>query len=125
MFNQASIADLPEAELVEQLLADPVWRSRIVGVKGMSRDALAFPRVPLTGAPGNYEGDIDILLYRPNKPSVTVAIEVKRIKVSIRALRDGKPNKLGELEEGIRQGNLLARMGFAQVYFYVFVAVDS
>ena len=39
--------------------------------------------------------------------------------------KDGKPNKLGELEEGIRQSNLLARMGFAQVYFYVFVAVDS
>jgi len=125
MFNQNSIADLSEAELVEQLLADPVWRSRIIGQKGIRRDVLAFTRVPLTGVPGDCKGDVDVLLCPPNRPHAAVAIEVKRIKIGIRALRDGRPNKLGELEEGIRQSNLLATIGFSQVYFYLFVAVDS
>ena len=125
MFDQNSIADLSEAELVEQLLADPNWRSRIIGQKGIRRDVLAFTRVPLTSVPGDYKGDIDVLLCPPKRPHGAVAIEVKRIKVGIRALRDGRPNKLGELEEGIRQSNLLATIGFSQVYFYVFVAVDN
>jgi hypothetical protein len=125
MFNQNSIADLSEAELVEQLLTDPGWRNRIIGQKGIRRDVLAFTRVSLNGVPGDYKGDIDVLLCPPNRPHAAIAIEVKRIKIGIRALRDGRPNKLGELEEGIRQSNLLATIGFSQVYLYVFVAVDS
>jgi hypothetical protein len=124
-FKETSIANLTESDLVDELLADPVWRSRIVGQKGIPDDARAFTRVPLTDVPGGHRGDIDLLLCAPNRPDAAIAIEVKRIKVGIRALRDGKPNKLGELEEGIRQSNLLADIGFSQVYFYVFVAVDS
>ena len=56
---------------------------------------------------------------------MTTAIEVKRIKVGASAFRSGQPNKLHEFEKGVRQANLLAAVGFSQVYLYVIVVIDS
>ena len=61
---------------------------------------------------------------RPTHPR-QVAIEVKRIKVHAPTFASGIPNKLQEYDKAVEQANLLARVGFAQVYLYVFVVVDS
>ncbi|MGA7960180.1 MAG: hypothetical protein WCA33_00660, partial [Candidatus Acidiferrales bacterium] len=37
----------------------------------------------------------------------------------------GQPNKLSGLKKGVEQSNLLADLGFHQVYCYVFIVVDS
>ena len=52
-------------------------------------------------------------------------IEVKRIKVSGAAFKTGRPNKLHEYDKAVKQANRLAQVGFAQVYLYVIVVVDS
>jgi hypothetical protein len=81
--------------------------------------------VPLSGLPDKPRGDVDILLVVPGRPDLATAIQVKRIKVGAAALRTRRPNKLHELKKGVRQANVLARIGFSQVYLYVFVVVDS
>jgi hypothetical protein len=50
---------------------------------------------------------------------------VKRFKVDQKAVRTGKPNRLGEFKTGIRQANQLVMLGFSQVYLWVFVLIDT
>ena len=125
LFDHSSIAGIHEADLIKQLLADVSWPSRIVRQRGIPDDAIAFQGVPLAGLSTGVEGDIDILLCSPNRPDLATAIEVKRVKVGPNALRSGEPNRLRELNGGVRQANLHAKIGFSQVYLYVFVVVDS
>jgi hypothetical protein len=126
MFKHDSIATIDESKLVELLLTDPYWPSRIVNLAGMPRDCKNFSCVSLDGVPPNgAEGDIDILCCPMLRPDLATAIQVKRIKVSADALSTGQPNKLSGLKKGVEQSNLLADLGFHQVYFYVFIVVDS
>ena len=120
-----SVADIPESSLVQRLLADRYWRSTILNIRGIPDQALDFERVSLRGAPGSFLGDVDIILCPESEPASATAIEVKRIKVSAGAFRRGRPNKLHEFGKGVRQANLLAAVGFSQVYLYILVVIDS
>jgi hypothetical protein len=125
-FKHDSIATIDESKLVELLLTDPYWPSRIVNLARMPDDCKNFGCVSLDGVPPNgAEGDIDILRCPLLRPDLATAIQVKRIKVSATALSTGQPNKLSGLKKGVEQSNLLADLGFHQVYFYVFIVVDS
>jgi hypothetical protein len=73
----------------------------------------------------NPEGDIYILLVPPGFPEKSIAIQVKRIKVSKKTFTNGKPNNIGKLFKGVEQANILAGIGFHQVYLFVIVVVDS
>lgn len=121
-FVNTSIADIPEGSLIKELLADIYWRATLSNLAGIDEGSVPLPQVPLTDLG---QGDIDILLVAPGRTSTPTAVQVKRIKVGPRALRTEKPNRLRELEEGKRQANLLAEIGFWQVYLYVFLVVDS
>ncbi len=117
-----SLVDVPEGELVSRLLADPHWRASILCLKGMPEAPRLLQRVAL---PAGFAGDADILAVRPEWPSDTTAIEVKRIKVGPSAFETGVPNKLHEYEKGVQQANLLSEIGFGQIYLFVVVVVDS
>ena len=120
-----SIADIPEDELVQVLLADPYWRSRLIELYGVPRGALDKQRVLLNTAPGHFLGDIDILLCAPDRPDQAVAFQVKRIKFGMSQLCNGTPSKLGEFKKAVQQANLLVEVGFWKVYLYVITVVDS
>lgn len=124
-FAHESIADIPEDQLVERLLSDPIWRIDFFELAGMPREMVNRQRVPLDTAPGNFKGDIDALLCAPNHPEQAVAYQVKRIKIGISQLRNRAPSKLREYKKIVQQANLLARMGFWQVYAYVIVVLDA
>jgi hypothetical protein len=81
--------------------------------------------VPLQNAPGRPKGDIDILFSAANRPEQAVAYQIKRIKIGINQLRNGTPGKLQEFKKLAQQANLLAQMGFWQVYAYAIVVVDA
>jgi hypothetical protein len=129
MFKHDSIATIKESKLVELLLTDPYWPSRIVNFAGMPENCENFGCVSLKDVPLNgakrAESDIDILSCPKLRPDLATAIQVKRIKVDANALNTGQPNKINDLKKGIKQSNLLADLGFHQVYFYVFIVVDS
>ena len=125
-FAHDSIADIPEDKLVERVLADPIWPREFFELYGMPRRTRNKQRVSLDGAPGNCKGDVDALFCLPENPEQTVAFEIKRIKFGIPALRPGgRPNKLHEFKKAAQQANLLAQIGFWQVYLYIIVVVDA
>jgi hypothetical protein len=125
-FIQPSIADIHESKLVERLMRSICGREDLTGISGISENVEHFLEVPLDGCPGGHpRGDIDILLFERTIPEYATAIQVKRVKVSHNSFETSLPNKLAEIEKGVRQTNLLCTLGFAQVYFYVFVVVDS
>ena len=120
-----SIAEIPENLLVEHLMSDNYWRATVLGLHGVPADPVILQCVPLNGTPGSFKGDVDILLCSADDPRLATAVEVKRIKVGASAFHVGQPNKLHEFEVGVRQANMLADIGFCQVYLYVLVVVDS
>ena len=121
-----SLADIPESKLVEQLMNNTRWRNKIVVFHGIPPGVVHHLAVPMRGLPREPRGDIDILLSAPKSPEHTIAIQVKRIKVDKTAFEEnGRPNKLNDFTKGIRQANILADIGFSQVYYFVFVMVDS
>jgi hypothetical protein len=122
--SHSSTVDIPEDELVQRLVS-PVWRD-MFEPSGVPRGMLHKLKVLLNTAPGDFEGDVDVLLCSPDNPHEAVAFEVKRIKFGRSALRrGGKPNKLGEFDKAIQQANRLAQVGFSQVYLYVIAVVDA
>jgi hypothetical protein len=120
-----SIADIPEQELIRDILADPLRRSDMLRIDGIPNNCLICESVTHDDAPGNKQGDIDILVCHPDRPHEATGIQVKRIKITESAFHTGMPNKLQAFEEGVRQANTLAQLGFWQIYLYVFVVVDS
>ena len=124
-FEHPSLASLPEAELVQRLLAHPFNRTDLLGIRGIPSDALTLTKVPLAALPGSPKGDVDVLAWAPGKPEEAVAFEVKRFKVVVGGGSWNRPNKLPEFQKGVRQANLLAQIGFCQVYLWVLVVVDS
>lgn len=124
-FIYDSIADIPEDQLVNRLLSDPTWPSDFFELAGMPRGMSNRQCVPLDAAPGNYRGDIDALLCDPTQPHQAVAYQIKRVKFGINQVRTGMPSKLTEFKKLAQQANLLACMGFWQVYAYVVVVVDT
>ena len=104
---------------------DPSWRSRVFNISGMPAEPSAFVSVDLKGVPGNFLGDVDVLLCPLSQPESATAISVKRIKFGVNAIRNGQPNKLQELKKATEQANRLADVGFHLVYSFVFVAIDT
>ena len=118
-----SLASIPEGDLVKRLLSVPHWRERLLKIYGIPDDSVPHREVLLNSL--GKEGDIDILLVSASRPDFTTAIQVKRIKVDARTFISGKPNRLSALSELHRQSNLLVELGFAQVFSYAIVVVDS
>lgn len=123
---QNSISDIPEADLIEMLIKNQYWRSFLLNIKGIPDDPKISLSVPLSSIPGYQgSGDIDLLLCAKKAPCLATAIQVKRVKVKNSTFKKENPNKLKELQKGVRQTNQLVDIGFSQVCFFIFVVVDS
>ena len=120
-----SLAEIHEDKLVDRIVTDILWGREFFQFYGMPSGMVNRQCVSLDTAPGNPKGDIDVLFCAPNLPQKAVAYQVKRIKFGINQLRSGIPGKLGEFKKLAQQANLLARMGFWQVYAYAIVVVDA
>jgi hypothetical protein len=124
-FLHPSLAEINEGALVTALAANRFYLDDLRGIKGIASDCRPLTGLSFKGLPGNFEGDVDLLLVPPERPDQATAVEVKRIKFDAKALRTGRPNKLQELKKELRQAKTLGEIGFWQVYLYVFVVVDS
>jgi hypothetical protein len=92
-----SIADIHEREFVEHVLSDRHHRGTLFNIKGLdARDSRILREVDLSGLRRTLKGDVDILVIPPDAPEEATAIEVKRFKVGLNAIRTGKPNGLRE-----------------------------
>jgi hypothetical protein len=120
-----SLAEIPEDKLVDRIVTDVQWGREFFQFYGMPSGMENRQCVPLQTAPGNPKGDIDVLFRAPDLPQQSVAYQIKRIKCGINQLRNGTLGKLEEFKKLAQQANLLARMGFWQVYAYAIVVVDA
>jgi hypothetical protein len=120
-----SVTSIPEGQLVKRLLEDPYYRSVCFEPYGFPREALALEEVDLAGAPGGFVGDVDVLLCAPDRPDLAIAIQAKRIKFDAYDIERGSPKKLHGIAKAYEQANRDVRVGFSQVWLYVFVVVDS
>lgn len=120
-----SLAEIPEARLVDRIVTDILWGREFFQFHGMPAGMVHRQCVSLHTAPGAPKGDIDVLLCAPGLPEQSVASQIKRIKFGVNQLRNGTPGKLGEFKKLVQQANLLAQMGFWQVYAYAIVVVDA
>lgn len=125
--DSPSIGTIPEASLAEHLLSrHELAQRRILDslkLEGVIEPAFGIkdPFLP----PGNsHPGDIDALLI-PEDVRDTVAVEVKRIKVT--TLPDGtdKLNKLGRIAHGAAQARDLAAIGFPSTWYLLACVVDA
>jgi hypothetical protein len=123
--TNSSIAEIPEDRLIGYILDDALWGTELFQFAGMPSGMETRQCVPLDTAPGKPRGDVDILFCAPTIPEQAVAYQVKRIKFGINHVRNQVPGKLGEFEKLVRQANILARLGFWQVYAAVIVVVDT
>ena len=122
----ASIADIREQDLVIRVLNDLHHRHALFNIKGLRiTEADVHKEVQLRLFRAELKGDIDILVIPRGAPEEATAIHVKKFKVGRKAVRTGRPNRLDKFREGVWQANDLARLGFAQVYLWVFVVVDT
>jgi hypothetical protein len=81
-------------------------------------------QVPFTGA-GKKPGDIDLLIAHPARPHEAIAIECKRVKITVESAGNDHLNKIEEVVTGVKQANALREFGFYQTYLCVIAVVDA
>lgn len=120
-----SLAEIPEDKLVDRVVGDMMWGREFFQFHRMPSGMTNRQCVPLQTAPGNPQGDIDVLFSAPRLPEQAVAYQIKRIKCGINQLRNGAFGKVEEFKKLAQQANLLAKIGFWQVYACAIVVVDA
>lgn len=129
-----SIATIPEKELVAHVLNDVPYRDTLFNIKGLhTKAARVLEQIELRQFRTDLTGDVDILVVPVNQPELSTAIQVKRFKAVV--TRDeqgvddaevGHPKRFQELmAKGVQQANETKRIGFAQVYLWIFIAIDT
>jgi len=73
-----------------------------------------------------YEPDIDVLLVNEKMPNLSIAMQVKRIKIEINEDLKADYNRLHVIEEGIKQANIVyKKYKFHKNYLLVVVIIDG
>jgi len=122
---QAPITEIDEPDFVEMLLTTPHTRDAFLSIRGIPDNPVFRTNIQHSEVPGGRDGDVDVLLWNRDRPHEAAAIEAKRIKVKAATFETGKPNKLNALKKARIQANDLENLGFAYVFLFVLIVVDS
>ena len=127
-----SITEPEESELMSHVLNDVHYRDTLFNIKGMrSQNARVLTNVDLRHLDKNLAGDVDVLVIPNDEPGQATAIEVKRFQAIVRMNAQGhdeggSPRRFRKLvEKGIKQANRRKKLGFANVYLWIFVVIDT
>lgn len=122
----SQLIHVPEAQLVSAVFADWLLCSS-VGIPPQT-DGPVSHRLEVRAAelelPERAFGDADALVVPRRDFTQTRAIEFKRVKISTKNLRQGRPSGLGKLRKAVAQANALQQAGFAFVWLNVIVVAD-
>jgi hypothetical protein len=129
-----SITEFREQELIAHVHNDVHYRATLFNIKGMfNEDVRILEQIELRAFRKGLNGDIDILVVPGGQPELSTAIQVKRFEAIVRTnlegldeVQGGYPGRFRKLmAKGIRQANTTKRVGFAQVYLWIFVVIDT
>jgi hypothetical protein len=125
-----SITEVKEHDFVAMFLRDLHYRNSYLNIHGLGADdAVIWKDIPLRKFRKGVPGDVDILIVPKGGPENSTAIQVKRYKVKVDS-DDADYSRqigwMGELfDEGVRQANENAELGFSQVYLWITVLIDT
>lgn len=125
--NSKSIRDYTEDEITDWLLDNEVRRKFFLEklfpnpteIKDLRR--LKKPFTPDRGKPG----DIDIVLYDPQRINQATAIECKRVKIEALSEDESRINGAQNIAEGVIQANKYLDIGFSKVYLTIYMLHDG
>jgi hypothetical protein len=129
-----SITDFREQELVAHVLNDVHYRDTLFNIKGIfTKGARILEEIPLQRLRKGLAGDIDILVIPGGQPELSTAIQVKRFEAIVLMNAEGLdevgggcPERFRKLmSKGIKQANRTKALGFAQVYLWIFIVIDT
>jgi hypothetical protein len=119
------VTDIPEKELIRWLLLFQPARELWFGELGFPPWAFYKPEVVEPFYPKG-QGDLDLILCKPNSPHEAAAVECKRVKIVVEDPEHHALNRLTDTREGVRQANRVHnRFGFAQTYLAVLTSVEA
>ena len=116
------------------MLNDVRYRQTLLNITGVvTKDTRILEQIELRHFLKNLAGEIDILVVTNGQPEQSTAIHVKRFEAEVRIdergsedAQLGHPKRFEELmAKGIQQANETKRVGFAQVYLWIVVAIDT
>jgi len=123
-----NVFDYHEKDIVDFLL-QPIFRDILLEILGLGEVESKIKIFPCVKKPFIVDnkvepGDIDILLFDPDRPEKAIAIEAKKIKVRTIYNKQDKIFKgyKNLIEKGLRQTAGLSRIGFYKTYFIVIIA---
>lgn len=125
-----SITEVKEHDFVGMFLRDLYYRNAYLNIKGFEADdAVIWKDIPLRKFRKNVPGDVDILIVPNGRAEQSTAIQVKRYKIKIESDDADYSRQVGWMadlfDEGVRQANENAELGFSQVYLWIAVLIDS
>lgn len=124
----SSVTEVPEDVLVEWVFGASPCVGMVLETLGIADTSLIFHQVTKTTLSlEDGPGDVDVLAIPRGDPARATAIECKRVKYQSSAVSSGTttPNKLGDLEHGAKQANLLWRARFHRVFLMILIEVDA
>jgi hypothetical protein len=126
-----SIARVKEAEFIRKLLNHVYYSHSIFGLKDLPIDnAAVLAQVDRGHYRAELKGDFDILVVPRDTPEQATAIQVKRLGLKVGGADQPKLETIAGraqrlFDEGVLQTSADERLGFSQVYLWMFVLVDS
>ena len=125
-----SIAKVKEAEFIRKLLNHVYYSHAMFGLKDLPIDNAALPQIDRRHYGAELKGDFDILVVPRETPELTTAIQVKRLGVKVGGADQPKLETIAGraqrlFDEGVTQTSWDERLGFWQVYLWMFILVDS
>ncbi len=126
--SNESVTRDPEKSMVRWLFSNKFTRDLILGeLTDCDEETIWRLEVeePIIPDRSKKPGDIDILIYKKDRPDRAIAVECKRVKVRVQRGGSQKVNKVQDIREGIRQVNALQSLGFHQSYLIFLIAVDA
>ncbi len=122
-----SIGEWGEHEIIKWILDDEFSRQHIIGeIVGKSKNHRVARQIaePIIEK-GELPGDVDIVIWEDGEHQHAVAIECKRVKVTVENTGKEKVNKLTQIEKGIKQATQLRLHNFHKTYLLFLILTDG
>ncbi len=123
-----SIREFTESEIIEFIYKEKFYHQlyKEIGLSDSQRiTILREQKEPFILEQNSKPGDIDLILFDPQKPENAIAVEVKCVKFKTKENQSVTTNREKLISEGISQVNQYLKLGFHKTYLLVILLDES